>query len=95
MLIIILMILFTAIMLGTAIFLYRHRNKPFMVFHPEKDANLHKLILTTSYVLLILSILSLVAIVSQNTVLISIALLLGVIAVVSFELMLMHYFPKK
>ena len=94
-LITILMIIFILLMLGISYYLFKHRKQSFMVFHPESNPNLQHLLITTSYSLLIISIFAIVATATQSTILISIALLLGVVAVIAFELMLLTYFPKK
>ncbi|MCW3777871.1 hypothetical protein [Levilactobacillus namurensis] len=94
MVITILMILYTLLSFGIGWYFYSHRHRPFLVFHPENTPALSHVLSSGGIVLMVIGLISAVATILNNTIFISIILLVGVIAIISIQLILVHWFPK-
>ncbi|MBT9670790.1 hypothetical protein GPK34_01890 [Secundilactobacillus kimchicus] len=95
MLITILMLLLTAINLFLGWYLFTHRNRPFLVFHPEKNAGLASLTKFSGLALTVMGVVALVATVIQNNVFISIVLIFDIILVLVVQMIFVSFFPKQ
>ncbi|WP_261810121.1 hypothetical protein [Levilactobacillus humaensis] len=94
MLITILMICYTVLALGLGWGAYSHRNRPFLVFHPEENAALSNILKVGGILLLLVGILSAIATALNNTVLILIALLAGIILILVLQILMVRWLPK-
>ena len=94
MVITILMILYTLLSFGIGWYFYSHRRRPFLVFHPENTPALSHVLSGGGIVLMVIGLISAIATILNNTIFISIILLVGVIAIISIQLILVHWFPK-
>jgi len=64
------------------------------VFHPESTPALSKVVATGGVLLLIVGILSAIATFLNNTVFIAAVLLVGIIIIVSLQVILVRWLPK-
>ncbi|QMU07931.1 hypothetical protein [Levilactobacillus suantsaii] len=94
MLITILMICYTLLSFGIGWYFYSHRRRAFLVFHPESTPALSHVLSWGGIILMIIGLIAAVATIMNNFVFISIILLVGVIAIISLQLILVHWFPK-
>jgi len=90
----ILMICYTLIALWFGWYLFSHRQRTFLVFHPESTPALSKVVATGGVLLLIVGILSAIATFLNNTVFIAAVLLVGIIIIVSLQVILVRWLPK-
>lgn len=90
----ILMACYTLLALGIGWYFYAHRRRAFLVFHPESSHELSRVLTISGVVMLLIGVLSAVATIMNNMVFISTMLLVGVIAIISIQLILLHWFPK-
>lgn len=95
MVITILMICYTLLSFGIGYFAFSHRQRPFLVFHPEEFPNLSRVLVICGSILMAIGVLAAIATIMNNTIFISLTLLAGVIAIMTFQLMLLHWFPKR
>lgn len=95
MIIIILMIIFTIILLIMGIYLYKHRNKPFMLLHPENNNSLSSMVKNYGLIFIGLAILSLLSIIINSISFIIIILIISCIMSLVMELTLIKFLPQK
>ncbi|HJE87145.1 hypothetical protein KB236_02055 [Levilactobacillus brevis] len=95
MVITILMICYTLLSFGIGWFAFSHRQRPFLVFHPEESSVLSHVLIICGVILMIIGVLAAVATIMNNTIFISLTLLAGVVAIMAFQLLLLHWFPKR
>lgn len=88
------MICYTLLSLGIGWYLFSHRQKPFLVFHPESTPALSRVVAVGGILLMVIGLSAAIATVLNNTIFISMTLLVGVIVVVGLQLFLVHWFPK-
>lgn len=90
----ILMIIYTLLSCGIGWYFFSHRRKPFLLFHPESSPELSRVLTVGGILLMVIGVFSAVATIVNNTIFISVILLVGVIAIISLQLILLHWFPK-
>ena len=90
----ILMICYTLLSFGIGWYFFRHRQKPFLVFHPESIPALSHVLTGGGIILMVIGVISAIATIMNNFIFISMILLIGVIAIISLQLILVHWFPK-
>jgi len=90
----ILMICYTLLALGIGWYFYSHRNRSFLVFHPEESAPLSRVLSVGGILMILIGIVAAVATIMNNTIFISGVLLVGVIVVITLQLVLAHWLPK-
>ncbi|XIF20417.1 MAG: Hypothetical protein AJITA_01175 [Acetilactobacillus jinshanensis] len=82
----ILMIIFTLLLLGIGAFLFRHRHKTFLIFKT--------VVRNFGITFIIVGIISLITLFTQNTIYICVALIIGCVAVTAFYLCMSKFIPK-
>ena len=90
----ILMAIFTLLLLGIGGYLFKHRKKNFLIFHPTTNHLLSSVIRNFGIVFLTVGVLSLLTIITQNTICICIALIIGCLAVTAFYLCISKFIPR-
>ncbi|MHA8138352.1 hypothetical protein ACYATM_04820 [Lactobacillaceae bacterium Scapto_B20] len=95
MLVNILTIIFAAIMVGTGVFVLRHQNKPFLVFHPENIPALSKLMKGFGLVFIIFGIICLVPLFMSNDTALFWLLIIGCFLVIVFQIAMAQFFGKE
>ncbi|GAX00171.1 hypothetical protein [Secundilactobacillus mixtipabuli] len=90
----ILMVLYVLLTFFIGWFFLSHTHRPFLVFHPEENANLAGIVKFSGWSLIVIGVIAAVATIMQNDVFISMTLLVGVLDVLAIQLMLVHFFPK-
>ncbi|WP_143462805.1 hypothetical protein [Levilactobacillus enshiensis] len=90
----ILMICYTLISFGLGWYFFSHRQRPFLVFHPEESRELQRVLAVGGIVMMVIGIFSAAATIMNNTIFLAAVLVVGVIAVMALQLILLHWFPK-
>ncbi|QBP18758.1 hypothetical protein [Acetilactobacillus jinshanensis] len=90
----ILMIIFTLLLLGIGTFLFMHRHKTFLIFKTSDHHLIGSVVKNFGITFIIVGIISLITILTQNTIYICIALIIGCIAVTAFYLCISKFIPK-
>lgn len=90
----VLMIIFTLLLLGIGSYLFQHRKKNFLIFHPTTNQLLSSVIRNFGIIFIVVGILSLFTIATQNTIYICIALIIGCLAVTAFYLCISKFISK-
>ncbi|WP_203640160.1 hypothetical protein [Levilactobacillus wangkuiensis] len=90
----ILMICYTLLALGIGWYFYSHRSRAFLVFHPESSPALSRVLNVGGILMMLIGIVSAIATIMNNTIFISGVLLVGVIVVITLQLILAHWLPK-
>ncbi|WP_282709116.1 hypothetical protein [Ligilactobacillus sp. Marseille-Q7487] len=91
MLVSILLFILSLIVLFLGIFLWLHRKKPFLIFHPEKVSGLTKFLSLWSWVLILLGLATLSCLFSSNTLLIAFVLIADALAVSFISFLMLAY----
>lgn len=90
----VLLILFSALLLGNGIYFLKHLHKPFLMFNPQKNLNLSKILKISGICLIIIAFLGFTAALVNNLILIVITLILGCIGCVVPELLIIQFINK-
>ncbi|MFC6260410.1 hypothetical protein [Levilactobacillus fujinensis] len=90
----ILMICYTLISFGLGWYFFSHRQRPFLVFHPEESRELQRVLSIGGILMMIIGVFSAAATIMNNTIFLAAVLLVGVIAIMAIQLILLHWFPK-
>ncbi|HIW71251.1 MAG TPA: hypothetical protein H9875_01360 [Candidatus Levilactobacillus faecigallinarum] len=90
----ILMIIYTVLALVIGWYFYSHRNRAFLVFHPEDSPTLSRVLKVGGILMMVIGVVAAAATISNNTIFISMTLLVGVIAIMTLQLILVRWFPK-
>ncbi|MHA8110883.1 hypothetical protein ACYATP_05245 [Lactobacillaceae bacterium Melli_B4] len=95
MLVNVLTIIFAAIMIGTGVFVLRHQNKPFLVFHPESIPALSKTMKIFGIIFVVFGILCLIPLFMNNDVALFWLLIIACFLVIIFQIAMAQFFGKK
>lgn len=90
----VLLILFSALLLGNGVYFLKHLHTPFLMFNPQKNPGLSKILKISGICLVVVALLGFAAAVINNLVLIVITLILGCIMCVIPELLIMQFINK-
>ncbi|MDN7145037.1 hypothetical protein QS460_03740 [Liquorilactobacillus mali] len=82
------------LLLFISLYLLRHKNKPFMLFHPEKHKDLRIIIQITGTLLLFLAFLTFVSLILNNQVFLSVILILDVAIIPILPILMLSYIEK-
>ncbi|WP_157945063.1 hypothetical protein [Apilactobacillus quenuiae] len=95
MIITILMTIFTIILLIIGLYLYKHRNKPFMLLRPENNQLLSSMVKYYGIIFIGLSIMSLISVIINIMYFIITILIISCIMSLVMELTLIKFLPQK
>jgi len=90
----ILMIIYTVLSFGIGWYFFSHRQRAFLVFHPENTPALSRVLQVGGIILMLIGVAAAVATILNNTIVIATVLLIGVVAIMSLQLILVHWLPK-
>jgi len=90
----ILMICYTLLAFGIGWYLFSHRARPFLVFHPETTPALSRVVTVGGLILMLLGVVAAAATIINNSIFLASTLLVGVVIIIVLQLILLHWFPK-
>ncbi|MDN2453030.1 hypothetical protein [Lactobacillus sp. UCMA15818] len=79
------------LLLFIGLYLLKHKNKPFMLFHPEKHTDLRIIIQVTGILLLLLASLTFISLLLNNQVFVSVILILDVAIIPILPILMLSY----
>ncbi|WP_056990472.1 hypothetical protein [Liquorilactobacillus mali] len=82
------------LLLFISLYLLKHKNEPFMLFHPEKHKDLRIIIQITGTLLLILAFLTFVSLILNNQIFLSVILILDVAIIPILPILMLSYIEK-
>ncbi|MFT8670022.1 MAG: hypothetical protein ABF991_01935 [Liquorilactobacillus hordei] len=82
------------LLLFIGLYLLKHKNKPFMLFHPEKHKDLRIIIQITGTTLIFLAFLTFVSLLFNNQLFLSIILILDVAIIPILPVLMLSYIEK-
>ncbi|EJF00069.1 hypothetical protein [Liquorilactobacillus mali] len=82
------------LLLFIGLYLLKHKNEPFMLFHPEKHKDLRIIIQITGTLLLILAFLTFVSLILNNQIFLSVILILDVAIIPILPILMLSYIEK-
>ncbi|WP_429970682.1 hypothetical protein ACQW5G_06615 [Fructilactobacillus sp. Tb1] len=90
----VLVILFSALLFGNGIYFLKHTKTPFLMFNPQNNVTLSKILKYSGIILIIVAIIGFAAALTNSLILIIITLILGCICCVIPELLIMQFINK-
>lgn len=90
----VLIILFSALLFGNGIYFLKHISTPFLMFKPQKNSLLSKILKISGICLILVALLGFMAALTNSLIMIVITLILGCICCAIPELLIMQFINK-